>query len=187
MVGESILPDQEKKLVDSRVVHKSIDPEVPATALAAADDDDNDPDKIITNARSAIDADGLLANDELVTLFSNSSPCRSAYSEALAQLPTIRNYSDRVPTMSSLSGRTEPEWSCYAHFWKTVLGRSRLYCSLQGLTWVRPDYIFIIDAEDQHLVVAGILSPHQTKDLQPALPQTGICGSDHISICAELS
>jgi hypothetical protein len=52
------------------------------------------------------------------------------------------------------------------------------------LTHERTDYIFILT--DRPAVVAGLLALPPVKDLVPGLPQKGISGSDHISLCAEM-
>ena len=48
------------------------------------------------------------------------------------------------------------------------------------------DYIFIIDPLQERSVVTGFVKPHRTEDLDPGLPKTDVCGSDHIALCAEL-
>ena len=68
---------QEELLENSRVIHVSVNPTVPTVPLtnrfAINDDEDGgtqaDPDKVITNAREASPADGLLKSSELVDLF----------------------------------------------------------------------------------------------------------------------
>lgn len=48
------------------------------------------------------------------------------------------------------------------------------------------DYIFILDPPDKRSVVIGLSRPHRTEDLDPGLPRKGVCGSDHISLSAEI-
>lgn len=48
------------------------------------------------------------------------------------------------------------------------------------------DYIFILDPVDRQSAVVGLLKPHSTDNLQPGIPRKGVCGSDHVSLCAEL-
>ena len=49
-----------------------------------------------------------------------------------------------------------------------------------------PDYIFILDAGGSKTYVKGYLQPHRTEDVLQGLPQIGICGSDHFSLCTQL-
>lgn len=49
------------------------------------------------------------------------------------------------------------------------------------------DYLFIIDPIGISSTVTAILSPHNTADLVPGLPQQDICASDHVSLGAEIS
>ncbi len=74
LVGDMLTPAQEELLERSRVVHVSVDPTIPLTNPAAANDDEDggaqaDPDRVITNAREASPADGLLNSSELLDLF----------------------------------------------------------------------------------------------------------------------
>ena len=48
------------------------------------------------------------------------------------------------------------------------------------------DYIFILDVEGSRPQILGLLAPHLRENLEPGLPQQGVCGSDHISLVAEL-
>ena len=127
LVGEPLLPAQQERLRRSRVVHLSIDPEFdPETAKPHQEDeegDETDPDKIITNARTAQASDGLLSDSELTELF--TTPLRSVYDEGIKiqreLSKDIISYGDRVPLMGR-KGTNEPEWTSYTHYWKTVLG-----------------------------------------------------------------
>jgi RNA exonuclease NGL2 len=119
--------DQEARLNLSRVVHTSIDPTVPKSVNQAGDEEgENDPDKVITNARTALPSDGLLTSSELFELFSNGVPVRSAYDEGLRVARTsqsdFRTFGDRSSLPSMQRGAHEPEWTCYTHYWKTGLG-----------------------------------------------------------------
>ncbi|KIK71097.1 hypothetical protein GYMLUDRAFT_66309 [Collybiopsis luxurians FD-317 M1] len=176
IVGDPLLPTQEEKLRSSYVVHSTIDPSV---ATGTSQDDETgeegvDPDRNITNARSARRADGLLSTSELHELFSQSGPpLKSAYDAGLRDLrfagkPT-RTFGDRVSIAANRRGNFEPEWTSYTFYWKLVL-----------------DYIFILDAPGGHSMITGVLSGHSTEDLEPGLPQMGVCGSDHVSLCAEV-
>ncbi|KAL0951070.1 hypothetical protein HGRIS_007808 [Hohenbuehelia grisea] len=176
LVGDLLLPSQQTALGQSRVVHISIDPAVPAAAKPPVDDDgeEGDPDRVITNARPAARDDGLLTDAELASLFSGaSSPLRSAYdvglSSATESVKNVPGFGERVCLPSSRRGRHEPEWTSYTHYWKTVL-----------------DYIFIRDPPQRRSVVTGVLKPHVTKDLEPGLPKKGVSASDHVSLCAEI-
>ena len=76
-VGDTLTTAQEELLEKSRVIHVSVNPTVSTVPLtnpfAINDDEDGgtqaDPDKVITNAREASPADGLLKSFELVDLF----------------------------------------------------------------------------------------------------------------------
>jgi len=175
LVGDQLNAEQRDRLETSRVVHVSIDPTVPPTVKGApAEDEDGavDPDRVITNARRAIPGDGLLSDSELVSLFSAANVVRSAYDEGLRQhkqtSPTgFQTFGDRMSLPRTKKGYYEPEYTSYTHYWKTVL-----------------DYIFILT--HRPVAVSGLLSLPLVKDLVPGLPQKGICGSDHISLCAEI-
>ncbi|KAJ3920688.1 Endonuclease/exonuclease/phosphatase [Lentinula edodes] len=184
IVGDPVLPVQEEKLRPSYVVHTTIDPVV-ATGASETTDGNNeneeegaDPDKVITNARAARPVDGLLSLSELKNLFlSSGPPLKSAYDSSLrgylesfseSNKPT-RTFGDRVSIPSSRLGGYEPEWTSYTFYWKLVL-----------------DYIFILDAPQSQSTITGVLSGHRTEDLQPGLPQLGVCGSDHVLLSAEI-
>lgn len=135
--------DQDTRLNVSRVVHISIDPTVNVSTKHVGDEEEggSDPDRVITNARAASPSDGLLTSSELLELFSNGAVLRSAYDEGLraarALRSDVRTFGDRVSLNLTRRGARvhEPEWTCYAHYWKTGLGKSymyllRLYCSL---------------------------------------------------------
>ena len=49
------------------------------------------------------------------------------------------------------------------------------------------DYIFILEPAERPATVNGVAKPIPTTHLEPGLPQKGICGSDHISLSAEIS
>jgi RNA exonuclease NGL2 len=86
-----------------------------------------DPDKVITNARHALPADGLLSTPELMALFSSQRPLRSAYDEGQRKHRAINTdlptFGDRVVIQSHRHGAHEPAWTSYTHYWKTVLGK----------------------------------------------------------------
>jgi len=178
LVGDPVLPTQENLLAPSRVVHLTVDPEVPPTTTRATPEDEEggdisktNPDKIITNARPATPSDGLLTTAELIKLFAN--PVRSTYEEGLSKHreseDDVVTYRDRVSLQASRRGANEPEWTSYTHYWKTVL-----------------DYIFVLDPPNSQSVVTGFSQPLRTKDLDPGIPRKGICGSDHVSLSVEI-
>lgn len=50
------------------------------------------------------------------------------------------------------------------------------------------DYIFILDPpnSEEHSEILGFLATHRTSDLAGGLPLKGVCGSDHVSLVAEI-
>lgn len=58
--------------------------------------------------------------------------------------------------------------------------------SLSLTNFLALDYIFILDVEGSRPQILGLLAPHLRENLEPGLPQQGVCGSDHISLVAEL-
>ena len=134
LVGDMLTPAQEELLERSRVVHVSVDPTVPLTNPAAANDDEDggaqaDPDRVITNAREASPADGLLNSSELLDLFAVTTPRpRSLYDEGQRLLETISSPSpvarcgERMGLPPHKRGAYEPEWTSYTHYWQSVLG-----------------------------------------------------------------
>ncbi|KAJ3844895.1 Endonuclease/exonuclease/phosphatase [Lentinula raphanica] len=182
VIGDPILPAQEERLLPSYVIHSTIDPSIAAVTNKTSNDENEeaeaaDPDKVITNARPAQLTDGLLSLSELQAMFTQSGPSlKSAYDNGLrgyldspgTTKPT-RTFGDRVNVPSSRRGGYELEWSSYTFYWKLTL-----------------DYIFILDAPGGHSTITGLLSGHRTEDLDPGLPQLGVCGSDHVSLSAEI-
>jgi RNA exonuclease NGL2 len=144
LVGDSITPSQEEPLATSRVVHSSIDPDsvpVAESKEAKNEEDDGaeqDPDRIIVNARTATPADGLLSTEELVRMVGELGVANleSSYDKGLGIAKAsgdsdIQTFGDRISTIpSTRKGRHEPEWTSYTHFWKTVLGLFTLLISL---------------------------------------------------------
>ena len=136
LVGDQIIPSQEELLAHSRVVHASIDPDgVPiAESKETKNDEDDgaeqDPDRVIVNARMATPADGLLSTEELVEMVRKLEVANleSSYHTALGIAKIsgdsdIRTFGDRATSIPpTRQGRYEPEWTSYTHFWKTVLG-----------------------------------------------------------------
>ncbi|KAH7931087.1 endonuclease exonuclease phosphatase [Leucogyrophana mollusca] len=180
LVGDILSPEQCRALELSRVVHVSVDPSVPIGHNGAVDDESNgteaDPDRVINNARPATPSDGLLSDLEMVDLFSGMARLRSAYDEGQrrgreigALNGAIETFGDRLSVLPVKPGAHEPMFTSYTHHWKTTL-----------------DYIFVLDAPSGQFHVTGYASPHRTEDVKAGLPQAGICGSDHFSLCAEL-
>lgn len=133
--GDELLAEQQAKLSASYVVHSTVDPNVLLNAGKQALDDQeggdaDDPDVVIVNARNAIPADGLLSIPELVTLFSSQPRVRSSYDIGLADYLSrnfsITTFGDRVQIPPGRHGSHEPEYTSYAHYWKTVLGKTFL-------------------------------------------------------------
>ncbi|CAK5280252.1 unnamed protein product [Mycena citricolor] len=171
LVGRPLTQAQSERLDISRVVHVSLDPSVPVSGPRVADEDEgDDPDLVITNARRAVPADGLLSDAELSSLFASSGLVRSAYNEGLHHYRQIAGdigtFGERLGWVAGSKGFHEPEYTSYTHWWKSVL-----------------DYIFFV--EPRPLQITGFRAPHVVKNMELGLPQTGICGSDHISLCAE--
>ena len=148
LVGDTLTPAQEGLLDRSRVVHVSVDPSVPLSnpAAAAKDDDDEgggggaetpDPDRVITNARKASPADGLLSSSELVQLFAVAPRPRSLYDEGQRLLETgsgpVRRCGERMGLPAHQRGAYEPEWTSYTHYWQNVLGGISLRIGFENL------------------------------------------------------
>jgi RNA exonuclease NGL2 len=133
--GDSLLPAQEDLILSSRVVHVTIDPSILSTNPPSAasktgedgdDDDESDPDRVITQARPATPADGLLTIPEIVAWFQKLPRLRSAYSEGLRHAKEvgidIETYGKRELLPDGRHGFDEPEYTSYTFYWKSVLG-----------------------------------------------------------------
>jgi RNA exonuclease NGL2 len=179
LVGDPLTEAQSQRLHMSRVIHITIDPTVLPTTKKADDEEGDgseaDPDRVINNSRVATSSDGLLSDLELTSLFIHGAKLRSAYDEGQrAQRDNgtpgdLYTFGDRVPSPPTRLGAHEPMWTSYTHYWKATL-----------------DYIFFVDTPKHSINVAGYLNPHRTTDMKSGLPQIDICGSDHVSLCAEL-
>lgn len=132
IVGDPLLSEQVACIEASRVVHVSVDPTVSeANKLVSSDNDEEegvDPDRVITNARMATEADGLLSVAELRSLFGNIQ-LKSVYDIGLRQSRKYTNnnsrtFGDRFSSLQGRRGTCEPEYTSYTHYWKTVLGNS---------------------------------------------------------------
>ncbi|KII93561.1 hypothetical protein PLICRDRAFT_35787 [Plicaturopsis crispa FD-325 SS-3] len=168
------------QLAASRVVHYTVDPSVPKSSKVKAEDEeegaesskDEPADDSIPNTRPAVPADGLLSDAELAAMF-GSARLRSAYNEGQKKRRQhnrdVKTFGDRTKMTHEEQGVHEPEWTSYTHYWKTVL-----------------DYIFILDPPGWTSEVIGYATPLDTQTLDPGIPRKGVCGSDHVSLCAEL-
>ncbi|KAI9060199.1 Endonuclease/exonuclease/phosphatase [Trametes sanguinea] len=180
LMGDPLLPEQKKRLESSYVVHATIDPTVALDGAAPADEEDegaeageNDPDRIIVNARPAQPSDGLLSDIELGELFRHSGRVTSAYDAGQRQLPGVAasglTFGSRVSVPVERRGAFEPVYTSYTHYWQAVL-----------------DYIFVLDAPGRDVSIVRLAKPHSKEAFGEGLPRKGVCGSDHISLAAEL-
>lgn len=138
LFGDPLLPIQEQAILDSRVVHATIDPTVlnnvpTVTSKGDANDDHDseaDPDRVITNARPATSEDGLLTVPDIIGWFSKLPRLRSAYSEGLRRAKEtgieLETYGTRELLLPDRKGCDEPEYTSYTFYWKSVLGESLL-------------------------------------------------------------
>lgn len=150
------------------------------------DEEDTDPDRIITNARRATLADGHLSIPELTALAAQGPLLKSAYDVAQRRVASPVSCGARY-TLAGRRGSHEPMWTSYTHYWKTVLGSSLERPAKRIVTdSLCVDYIMIIDGARSFEVV-GFLQPPSTEDLEPGLPRMGVCGSDHVSLMAEIA
>ncbi|KAI0094767.1 Endonuclease/exonuclease/phosphatase [Irpex rosettiformis] len=191
LVGDPLLPEQLSLLLSSRVIHITIDPSIPHESVKDDEEgaektqdkegegEEQDPDRIIVNARPGRPEDGLLSDEELIQLFDRAPRPVSAYDEGLrlcddsSEMSNVNVKEVTFGARLDLGGRRgayEPIWTSYTHYWKTVL-----------------DYIFVLSPADRPVTVMGLAKPHPTAKLEPGIPMKGVCGSDHISLCAELS
>jgi RNA exonuclease NGL2 len=148
-----LLPAQEDLILSSRVVHTTIDPSIPlidpsSVAFKGGKDDEDeepDPDRVITKARPATPADGLLTIPEIVTWFQKLPRLRSAYSEGLRHAKEVgidvETYGKRELLPDGRHGCNEPEYTSYTFYWKSVLG---MFPSLQCLCKFMTNSIQII-------------------------------------------
>ena len=128
--GDPLLSEQEAKLAASRVVHKTIDPDVPAApqaSAAEAEEDEaaaateTDPDRAITNARPALPEDGLLSDAELAHMLRQYDRPTSVYDEgqhmccASSTLDRELTFGERVPIPEGRRGAYEPNWTSYTY------------------------------------------------------------------------
>lgn len=126
MLGDPLLPTQSPRHDSSKVVHVSIDPEVPITSSKVDMEEEeeageSDPDRIITNARIALESDGLLSDQELTTRFQQIGRPVSAYDEGLRKMnandPSIRSvtYGGTHDVPPNRKGSFEPIYTSYTY------------------------------------------------------------------------
>ena len=196
LVGNKLTTQQLKVIEASRVIHSSIDPSIPLTPAVSRGDEEgntaeNDPDRILTNTRTAKIEDGLLSDEELHSLFNLYGPLRSVYDEG--QRFAISEHDNvigaRLSDITSVQkGFYEPMWTSYTHFWKTTLGISRHPNGSSSSVPINrcTDYIFLLHRPTSESQVLGILKTHHTANLGDGLPLKGVCGSDHVSLAADI-
>lgn len=99
------------------------------------EEEEGDPDKTITNARLAVQSDGLLSVPELLSRFTELPRLRSIYDEGLglcldAHLET-ETFGERGSLPPGRCGRYEPAYSSYTFWWQSTIGQphphSRIY------------------------------------------------------------
>jgi RNA exonuclease NGL2 len=203
------LTEQQKSdILISHVVHATVDPTIPIERNGAQVDDDEaaagqgseekgdkqngqeeskDPDRVIVNARPARPEDGLLLPDEFTTLFREilRGGLMSVY-DSWASFDRERTFASRGILLPSQRGHNEPVYTSYTHYWKTTLGGCTCLLLAQQLPYDCVDYIFVAQSAASKVDVIGILQPLTREELEPGIPHKGICGSDHIPLCAEL-
>jgi RNA exonuclease NGL2 len=152
------------------------------------EDEENDPDRVIKNARRATPEDGLLEPNELTGLFNALPGLRSVYDE-WGSNDVLRTFGARVPIPEGRRGRSDPMYTSYTHFWKATLGTlvcRRLYIGA-WLTGRFSDYIFMIQPKGYRCDVEGVLEPALPEEMGAGLPRKDVCGSDHLSLKAHIS
>ncbi|KAI0673529.1 Endonuclease/exonuclease/phosphatase [Trametes maxima] len=176
LMGDPLLPNQQKRLDASYVVHATIDPTVSTQGAPPTEEEEGgetDPDRIIVNARPAQPSDGLLSQDELQALFARSGAVTSTYDDGLRRVPGFSDsglaFGSRVSVPPDRRGGFEPVYTSYTHYWQAVL-----------------DYIFVLDAPGRDVSILRLARPHSKEAFGEGLPRKGVCGSDHISLAAEL-
>lgn len=133
LVGDPLSEQQIEDIEKSRVVHVTIDPSVPVLDpnLAIKEDEEGgevdpeqDPDRVIKNARAAKSEDGLLGASDITRRFVQSDsigPLISAYGQ-WRSLDEKKTFGFRSEVPSGRQGRYEPIYTSFTHFWKVTLG-----------------------------------------------------------------
>ena len=84
--------------------------------------------RVITDARAANPADGLLSVPELEALYANGAQLRSVYDIGLRESNHsghhFKTFGDRVLLSPGRQGSYEPDFTSYTHYWKSVLGKA---------------------------------------------------------------
>ncbi|KAI0657850.1 hypothetical protein C8Q70DRAFT_919058, partial [Cubamyces menziesii] len=171
LMGDALLPEQKKRQDSSYVVHATIDSTVATDGAAQAEEEEegaeageNDPDRVIVNARPAQPSDDL-----------QSGTVISAYDAGQRQVPGISEsgltFGSRVSVPQERRGAFEPIYTSYTHH--------PLMCVPVA------DYIFVLDARGRDVPVVRLAKPHRKEVFGDGLPKKGVCVSDHISLAAE--
>ena len=116
------------------MVHVTIDPTVPIgnPKLVAKEEEDGevdpeqDPDRVIKNARAATPEDGLLSADDLEQRFGQSEaiqPLLSAYGQ-WQSFDEKKIFGSRSEISPKRQGCFEPIYTSFTHYWKVTLGTS---------------------------------------------------------------
>lgn len=131
LAGDPLTPQQEQDISSSHVVHATIDPTIPKEDSKLAEeeeggeaDPENDPDRVIKNARRATTDDGLLDARELEKLFAqqlSGVELKSVYDNYTA-FAKERTFSARNEIPLERRGRNEPIYTSYTYYWKVTLG-----------------------------------------------------------------
>lgn len=132
LVGDPLTEQQIVDIENSRVVHITIDPSVPIADrnLAIQEEEggeaesEQDPDRVIKNARVARPEDGLLGAVDLARLFAQPEaigPLHSAYGY-WRDMDEMKTFGSRCEIPSGRQGRYEPIYTSFTHFWKVTLG-----------------------------------------------------------------
>ncbi|KZT44472.1 Endonuclease/exonuclease/phosphatase [Sistotremastrum suecicum HHB10207 ss-3] len=174
LAGKPLSELQKQSIMKSSVVHASVDPSVSSSGAPADDEEGGeDPDRVITNARSAVPEDGLLTCLELPKIYEPFVPVRSAYEVGLrGSIQSSQSvFGKRLEGMDIRDlGYFEPMFTSYTYYWQATL-----------------DYIFIADPPNFETRVTKVLEPIATEVLEGGLPRSGICASDHVSLIADLA
>ena len=140
-MGDALTAPQILDILKSRVVHVTVDATVPIKNKRAVaedeeaaaggeagdgsggDEESEDPDRVIVNARAARPEDGLLQPDELTVLFQDvvRGGLTSAY-DSWTSFATNRTFGSRGILSPERRGHNEPVYTSYTHYWKTTLG-----------------------------------------------------------------
>lgn len=212
LVGDPVLAAQEAELNESMVVHRTVDPSVPAfDALKAAEEKAKAADDQTNIAEDGTEAaedeakagddddDGAATEPDRIPIKS-ARRAKEDGSDGLLIPDALREF---------YAKHCQPLKSAYdiglaAHNSKQTGAATRTYgdrVALEGRRgasepeWTSYahfwklvlDYIFLIDPPNRPSQVTGLLAPPSTADLEPSIPRLGKCSSDHVSLCAEVA